>query len=123
MCPWCDPSARLAHSVQHTAWRRRRWARLPGQEQHMGLRYSSVVNAPVAEVFAGHERKGALPRLLPPWQPLKVLQEAPSLVDGQAVLQLPGRVRWVAQHSDDDPPWRFVDELVSLPLHWRHPHT
>ena len=64
-----------------------------------------------------------MPRLLPPWQPLKVVQEAPSLVDGQAVLRLPGRVRWVAQHSGDDPPRRFVDELVSLPLHWRHTHS
>ena len=89
----------------------------------MGLRYSSVVNAPLDEVFAWHERPGALPRLLPPWQPLKVAQEASSLVDGQAVLQLPGGVRWVAQHSDDDPPHRFVDELVSLPLHWRHTHS
>lgn len=89
----------------------------------MGLRYSSVVNAPLDEVFAWHERPGALPRLLPPWQPLKVAQEASSLVDGQAVLRLPGRVRWVAQHSDDDPPRRFVDELVSLPLHWRHTHS
>ena len=35
----------------------------------------------------------------------------------------PERVRWVAQHSEDDPPHRFVDELVSLPLHWRHTHT
>jgi len=89
----------------------------------MGLQYSSVVNAPLAEVFAWHERPGALPRLLPPWQPLKVAQETSSLVDGQAVLQLPGRVRWVSQHSDDDPPHRFVDELVSLPLHWRHTHS
>ena len=89
----------------------------------MGLQYSSVVNAPVADVFAWHQRQGALPRLLPPWQPLKVAEEAPSLVDGQAVLQLPGGVRWVAQHSDEDPPRRFVDELVSLPLHWRHTHT
>ena len=89
----------------------------------MGLQYSSVVNAPLDEVFAWHERPGALPRLLPPWQPLKVAQEASSLVDGQAVLRLPGGVRWVAQHSDDDPPRRFVDELVSLPLHWRHTHT
>ena len=89
----------------------------------MGLRYSSIVNAPLDEVFAWHERPGALPRLLPPWQPLKVAQEASSLVDGQAVLRLPGRVRWVAQHSDDDPPRRFVDELVSLPLPWRHTHS
>jgi len=89
----------------------------------MGLHYSSVVDAPLAEVFAWHDRPGALPRLLPPWQPIKVAQEAQSLADGRAVLQLPGHVRWVAQHSGDDPPYRFVDELVSLPLHWRHTHS
>jgi uncharacterized protein len=89
----------------------------------MGLRYSSVISAPVSEVFAWHERPGALLRLLPPWQPISVAREASSLVDGQAVLRLPGRVRWVAQHSEDDPPHRFVDELVSLPFPWRHTHT
>jgi uncharacterized protein len=89
----------------------------------MGLHYSSVVDAPLAEVFAWHERPGALLRLLPPWQPIKVAQQAQSLADGRAVLQLPGRVRWVAQHSGDDPPHRFVDELVSLPLRWRHTHS
>jgi uncharacterized protein (TIGR01777 family) len=88
----------------------------------MGLQYSSIVDAPVTGVFAWHERPGALLRLLPPWQPIKVTQEAPSLTDGRAVLRLPGGVRWVAQHSGDDPPHRFVDELVSLPLHWRHMH-
>ncbi len=89
----------------------------------MGLHYSSIVDAPVDDVFAWHERPGALQRLVPPWQPLKVVQESPSLEDGQAVLRLPGRVRWVAQHSGDEPPRRFVDELVSLPLHWRHTHS
>jgi uncharacterized protein len=89
----------------------------------MGLHYSSVVDAPLADVFTWHERPGALPRLLPPWQPIKVAQQAQSLVDGRAVLRLPGHVRWVAQHSGDDPPHRFVDELVSLPLHWRHTHS
>jgi uncharacterized protein (TIGR01777 family) len=89
----------------------------------MGLRYSSIINAPTSEVFAWHERPGALVRLLPPWQPITVAQEASSLADGRAVLRLPGRLSWVAQHSDDDPPHRFVDELVSLPLHWRHTHS
>ena len=65
----------------------------------MGLQYSSIVDAPMTEVFAWHERPGALLRLLPPWQPIKVAQEAPSLADGRAVLRLPGGVRWVAQHS------------------------
>jgi hypothetical protein len=89
----------------------------------MGLRYSSVVDAPVTEVFAWHERPGALGRLVPPWQPLEVVEEASSLRDGKAVLRMPGGLRWVAQHSACDPPHRFVDELVSLPLHWRHTHT
>jgi uncharacterized protein len=89
----------------------------------MGLHYTSVVDAPVAEVFAWHERPGALPRLLPPWQPISVGHEAPSLGEGEAVLRLPGGVRWVARHSGDDPPHRFVDELVSLPLPWRHTHS
>ena len=48
----------------------------------MGLRYSSIVDAPMTEVFAWHERPGALLRLVPPWQPIKVAQEAPSLADG-----------------------------------------
>jgi uncharacterized protein (TIGR01777 family) len=88
----------------------------------MGLQYSSVVDAPLADVFAWHERRGALVRLLPPWQPITVAQEAASLRDGRAILRLPGGVRWVAQHSENDPPHRFVDELVSLPLPWRHTH-
>ena len=28
----------------------------------------------------------------------------------------------MAQHSGDEPPHQFVDELVSLPLRWRHTH-
>jgi hypothetical protein len=51
-----------------------------------------------------------------------IAQESRSLVDGQAVLRLPGGVRWVAQHGGADPPHVFVDELTSLPLRWRHTH-
>ena len=89
----------------------------------MGLRHASVIEAPLAEVFAWHERPGALYRLAPPWQPIRVMEEAASLRDGKAVLRLPGGIRWVAQHSGYDPPHQFVDELVSLPLRWRHTHT
>jgi uncharacterized protein len=92
----------------------------------MGLTSSTVVYRPVDEVFAWHERPGALPRLAPPWQPLRVRSEAASLRDGRAVLGLPGGLRWVARHGGYDPPHRFVDELVSLPLapllRWRHIH-
>ncbi len=89
----------------------------------MGLRQTSIIEAPLAEVFAWHGRPGALHRLAPPWQPIRVAEEASSLRDGKAVLRLPCGVRWVAQHSGYDPPHQFVDELVSLPLRWRHTHS
>jgi uncharacterized protein (TIGR01777 family) len=94
----------------------------------MTFQHRAVVNAPLEEVFAWHARPGALARLLPPWQPVRVFEEASSLRDGRAVLGLPGGVRWAAQHeaSAYDPPHRFADELVSpLPaavLRWRHTH-
>ncbi len=89
----------------------------------MGVRHSSVIEAPVPEVFAWHERPGALHRLVPPWQPIRIVAESSSLRDGKAVLRLPGGLRWVAQHGGYEPPHQFVDELVSLPLRWRHVHS
>ncbi|MFR9751281.1 TIGR01777 family oxidoreductase [Nocardia sp. 004] len=98
----------------------------------MGIEYSSVIDIPRSEVFAWHARPGALTRLAPPWQPVSPCAEAASLSDGQAVLGLPGGLRWVAQHDPRayDPPHRFVDEVSiagvgSLPvglLPWRHTH-
>ncbi|HLH59187.1 MAG TPA: TIGR01777 family oxidoreductase [Streptosporangiaceae bacterium] len=94
----------------------------------MSIVHTSVVNATADEVFAWHGRPGALTRLLPPWQPVRIGQEAGSLRDGRAVLLLPGRVRWVAEHQPAgyDPPRQFVDQLVSAGLSsvltWRHTH-
>jgi uncharacterized protein (TIGR01777 family) len=99
----------------------------------MGLVYSSVVDAPIYEVFDWHTRPGAITRLSPPWQPVRVVTEADSLQSGRAELGLPGGLRWVADHQPDsyDPPRRFVDTigtegLASLPVRlavrWRHTH-
>jgi uncharacterized protein len=94
----------------------------------MGLTYSSVVDASVDEVFGWFARPGAITRLAPPWQPVRVIHEAGSLRDGRAVLGLPGGLRWVAAHQPDgyDPPRAFADSLESLPLSavlpWRHTH-
>ena len=93
----------------------------------MGLTYSSVVPAEPDEVFAWHSRPGAITRLMPPWQPVRVAREAPSVRDGQAVLALPGGLRWVAGHdpSGYDPPRQFADVLLpplGAALHWRHTH-
>jgi uncharacterized protein len=99
----------------------------------MGLLYSSVIDAPIYEVFDWHSRPGAFARLAPPWQPAKLIAEADSLENGRAELGFPGGLRWVADHQPDgyDPPRRFVDVigtdgLASLPLglamRWRHTH-
>jgi uncharacterized protein len=90
----------------------------------MGLTYSSVVDASLGDVFSWHTRSGAITRLTPPWLPVRVLSEASSLRDGQAVLGLPGGLRWTAVHqpADYDPPHAFADELASPLLSWRHLH-
>lgn len=99
----------------------------------MGLEFSSVVDAPITEVFDWHTRPGAFTRLSPPWQPMRLVSETDSLRDGRATLALPGGLRWVAQHQAGgyDPPRRFVDaiggdQLAALPartmLRWKHTH-
>jgi uncharacterized protein len=94
----------------------------------MELKFSSVVEAPLGEVFAWHARPGAITRLLPPWLPIQVEREAGSVQDGRAVLRLPGGLRWVAAHhpAQYDPPHEFADALATLPLSavlpWRHTH-
>lgn len=98
----------------------------------MSIRHSSVVAAPIADVFAWHGRPGAFTRLAPPWQPISLRTEADSLENGTAVLQLPGGLSWVSRHDPEgySPPHRFVDEVAttgpaSLPaslLKWRHSH-
>ncbi len=99
-----------------------------GRLPSAGHTFESVVPAPIADVFGWHERPGAIARLTPPWQPVRVAEEAGSLYDGRAVLALPGGLRWVAEHRPADyaPPYRFADELTSLPLdavlRWRHRH-
>lgn len=93
----------------------------------MGLTYSSVVRAEPEEVFAWHSRPGAIRRLMPPWQPVRVVREAPSVRDGEAVLALPGGLRWVARHDPGsfDEPRQFADVLqppLGSALRWRHTH-
>ena len=103
----------------------------------MGIEYASVVDHPIDEVWAWHTRPGAMRRLVPPWQPMTVVKETESLANGQAILGLPGGLRWIAQHDPAgyDPPHQFRDVLsnaggvaglMTLPPRvigwWRHTH-
>jgi uncharacterized protein (TIGR01777 family) len=99
----------------------------------MGIEYASIVDHPLDEVWAWHTRPGAMHRLVPPWQPMRVVKETESLADGTAILGLPGGLRWIAKHDPAgyDPPYQFLDVLSSdglmtLPPRvigwWRHTH-
>lgn len=86
------------------------------------------LDAPIDSVVAWHERPGAIERLLPPWLPLRVEQEASSLASGTAVLRLPLGIRWSARHDPTAfrPGRRFVDRLSTPILEqlvpWEHVH-
>ena len=99
----------------------------------MGITYASIVDHGIDEVFAWHTRPGAMRRLVPPWQPMRVIKETESLADGTAILGLPGGLRWIARHDPAayDPPRQFrdvlsSDGLMTLPPRiigwWRHTH-
>jgi uncharacterized protein (TIGR01777 family) len=99
----------------------------------VGIEYASVVDHPLDEVFAWHTRPGAMRRLVPPWQPMRVVKETESLADGTAILGLPVGLRWIARHDPAgyDPPYQFRDVLSSQGLMtlpprvigwWRHTH-
>lgn len=84
---------------------------------------SVIVHAPVAAVFAFHERDDALPRLSPPFPPVRVVSREGGIRTGARVDLRIGPIRWLAAHTAYDPPRLFVDEQVSGPFaSWVHRH-
>ncbi len=87
----------------------------------------SQIAAPPEVVFAFHESPGALEHLIPPWENMKVVQSSGSLRPGSKVV-LQGRLgpvplRWIALHTEYDPPHLFADRQESGPFaSWYHRH-
>jgi uncharacterized protein (TIGR01777 family) len=83
--------------------------------------------ASAGEVFAWHLRPGALERLLPPWQGVRVLKRSGEIEEG-ARLELsvpvgPVRARWVAGHRGFRDGESFRDVQESGPFaYWSHRH-
>jgi uncharacterized protein (TIGR01777 family) len=87
----------------------------------------SRLDAPAAEVFHWHARPGALERLTPPWERLRVLERSGGIEDGARVVLRMGRgplaVRWTAEHRDYVEGEQFLDVQRSGPFaHWEHTH-
>jgi uncharacterized protein (TIGR01777 family) len=77
-------------------------------------------------LFAWHARPGALQRLLPPWQAVRV-EKPGGIHEGETVVLRMGpgplALRWVARHGSVEPGRSFVDEQESGPFaRWRHTH-
>lgn len=90
------------------------------------FRYSSIINAPRHELFAWHERDGALERLSPPWDPLKIIKKggiAPGSVTKMILHEGPVPYRWTALHTDYEKDHMFRDIQIHGPLKsWSHTH-
>jgi uncharacterized protein (TIGR01777 family) len=89
--------------------------------------FKSQVAAAAQEVFAWHSRPGALERLVPPWEDVRVLEQVGGLEDGaKTVISLrkgPIRIRWTAVHRDYIEGRQFVDEQIEGPFAaWSHTH-
>jgi ligand-binding SRPBCC domain-containing protein len=87
----------------------------------------SRIAAPPTVVFAFHERPGALQGLTPPWERVEVIDGGTSILPGSRVVLRtwlgPMPLRWVAEHTEYDPPRSFADRQVRGPFaSWYHRH-
>jgi ligand-binding SRPBCC domain-containing protein len=87
----------------------------------------SRIGAPPERVFAFHESAGAIERLTPPWERVAVESGGGSIRPGARVTLRTGfgpfRLRWVAEHTEYDPPRLFADRQVTGPFaSWYHQH-
>lgn len=87
-----------------------------------------AIKAPPEAVFRFHESPDALRQLIPPWENMRIVESTGSLRKGSRVV-LAGRVlgiipvRWVAVHTEYDPPRLFADVQESGPFaSWYHRH-
>ncbi len=84
---------------------------------------SLIVHAPIEAVFAFHERDDALPRLSPPFPPVRVVSREGGIRPGARVDLRIGPVRWLALHTVYEPNRLFVDEQIEGPFaSWVHRH-
>jgi len=90
--------------------------------------YRSRVAASAAEVYDWHALPGALEKLTPPGEHVKVIERSAGIERGARVVLLMGRWpfqrRWVAEHQEFEAGRFFSDQQVSGPFaYWKHTHT
>ncbi|MDP3284147.1 MAG: SRPBCC family protein, partial [Desulfobacterales bacterium] len=88
----------------------------------------TYINAPVEEVFKWHSRPGALERLSPPWDPVRVIERKGGIESGaRVVLEMkagPFPYKWTAEHTEYEENRFFRDRQVRGPFSsWVHTHS
>ncbi|MEN8256783.1 MAG: TIGR01777 family oxidoreductase [Thermodesulfobacteriota bacterium] len=88
----------------------------------------STFPAGLKTLFAWHERPGALERLIPPWDPLRVIRKDGHIKEGAQVDLLmkagPLPVPWRARHTGFEQDDFFRDEQERGPFrHFSHTHS
>jgi uncharacterized protein len=89
--------------------------------------YRSAMPVPASDLFEWHARRGALERLTPPWERVRVVEGSGGVEDGNRVtLSVPFgpiRTKWVSRQSEVIPGHQFKDEQIEGPFpHWVHTH-
>ncbi len=85
------------------------------------------LNASAAVVFAWHAHPDALRKLVPPWEPVEVLERIGGIALGARVVLRIGRgplkISWVARHTKYEENRMFQDVQDSGPFaFWEHTH-
>lgn len=89
--------------------------------------YRSELPVPAEALHAWHARPGALERLLPPWNTVRVVERSGGISPGARVVmklrQGPAWVTWEATHRAIDAGLGFVDDQTRGPFsRWVHTH-
>ncbi|MDA8403356.1 MAG: TIGR01777 family oxidoreductase [Desulfobacteraceae bacterium] len=87
----------------------------------------SKINAPVEAVFRWHARPGAIERLSPPWDPLKIVHQTGGIEAGAEVIMRlnagPVPLHWHARHTHFVENRMFRDIQITGPFaQWAHTH-
>ncbi|HYA98023.1 MAG TPA: SRPBCC family protein [Methylomirabilota bacterium] len=90
---------------------------------------ASEMPASAEAVYAFHAAPGALQKLLPPWEPVRIIARSGGIEDigARVILSVsvgPFSRKWVSEHVECEPGQMFVDRMVSGPLaYWEHMHV
>lgn len=89
---------------------------------------TSLVEASQREVFSWHEQPGALERLTPPWESVRLASKSGVGVQNGTRVTLELKIgpfvkQWIAEHSGYTPYKSFKDTQISGPFKsWAHQH-